>query len=145
LLQKERACLPSCFLPKEQCVTAGSALFWHSFFSKSPRPISHGNFIFQVYGFTTACFKILQDLMACPPCHSSNFMVLKLKPAVLYYEFLIDEKKPFVFYRNVCISLIVHKCILAIHSRFIGCLPLGKFIINILSSMVKPILPLILE
>jgi hypothetical protein len=32
--------------------------------------------------------------MACPPCPSSNFMVLKLKPAVLYYEFLIDEKKP---------------------------------------------------
>jgi hypothetical protein len=40
-----------------------------------------------------------------------------------------------LFYRNVCLSLIVHVyvhnvCILAIHSRFIGCLLLEKSIIN---------------
>jgi hypothetical protein len=34
------------------------------------------------------------------------------------------------FYRNVCLSLIVQICILAIHSHFIGCLPLEKSIIN---------------
>jgi hypothetical protein len=32
----------------------------------------------------------------------------------------------FLFYRNVSLSLIVHICILAIYSRFIGCLPLEK-------------------
>jgi hypothetical protein len=31
-----------------------------------------------------------------------------------------------LFYRNVCLGLIVHICILAIHSRFIGRLPLEK-------------------
>jgi hypothetical protein len=35
-----------------------------------------------------------------------------------------------LFYRNVFLSLIVHICILAIHSNFIGCLSLEKFIIN---------------
>jgi hypothetical protein len=44
-----------------------------------------------------------------------------------------------LFYGNVCLSLIVHISILAIHSRFIGCLSFEKFMIN-LSSMVKPIL-----
>jgi hypothetical protein len=38
----------------------------------------------------------------------------------------------FLFYRNVWLSLIVHICILAIHSRFIGCLLLSiiKYVIN---------------
>jgi hypothetical protein len=36
----------------------------------------------------------------------------------------------FLFYRNVCLSLTVHRCIPAIHSCFIGCLALEKFIIN---------------
>jgi hypothetical protein len=35
-----------------------------------------------------------------------------------------------LFYRNVSLNLIVHICILAIHSRFIGCLSLGKSIIS---------------
>jgi hypothetical protein len=35
-----------------------------------------------------------------------------------------------LFYRNVCLSLIVHICIPATHSRFIGCLALKKLIIN---------------
>jgi hypothetical protein len=35
-----------------------------------------------------------------------------------------------LFYRNVCLSLILHICILAIHSRFIGCLSLEKSISN---------------
>jgi hypothetical protein len=35
-----------------------------------------------------------------------------------------------LFYRNICLSLIVHICILAIHSRFIGWLLLEKSIIN---------------
>jgi hypothetical protein len=33
-----------------------------------------------------------------------------------------------LFYRNVSVNLIVHICILAIHTRFIGCLPLEKSI-----------------
>jgi hypothetical protein len=37
-----------------------------------------------------------------------------------------------LFYRNVSLSLIVHTCIFAIHSRFIGCLPLEDSIINYL-------------
>jgi hypothetical protein len=45
-----------------------------------------------------------------------------------------------LFYRNASLSLIVHICILALHSRFIGCL----LIINALTLMVKLILPLIL-
>jgi hypothetical protein len=43
----------------------------------------------------------------------------------------------FLFYRNVSLSLIVHICILAIYSRFIGCLPLEK---SHFLSMVKLIL-----
>jgi hypothetical protein len=35
-----------------------------------------------------------------------------------------------LFYRNVSLNLIVPICILAIHSRFIGCLPIEKYIIN---------------
>jgi hypothetical protein len=35
-----------------------------------------------------------------------------------------------LFYRNVFLSLILHICILAIHSNFIDCLPIEKSIIN---------------
>jgi hypothetical protein len=43
-----------------------------------------------------------------------------------------------LFYRNVFLSLIVHICILAIHSRFIDYLHLEI-------SIIKPILPFILR
>jgi hypothetical protein len=39
----------------------------------------------------------------------------KINPRVLSHH---------LFYRNVCLSLIVDICILAIHRRFTGCLPL---------------------
>jgi hypothetical protein len=35
-----------------------------------------------------------------------------------------------LFYRKVCLSLMVHICILAIHCRLISCLPLENSIIN---------------
>jgi hypothetical protein len=34
----------------------------------------------------------------------------------------------FLFYRNVSLNLIVPICILALPSRFIGCLPIEKYI-----------------
>jgi hypothetical protein len=38
-----------------------------------------------------------------------------------------------LFYRNVCLSLLyTYVCIRAVHSRFIGCLPLEISIINLL-------------
>jgi hypothetical protein len=47
----------------------------------------------------------------------------------------------FLFYRNVSLSLIVHICILAIYSRFIGCLPLEKLILSlILGSLLLTII-----
>jgi hypothetical protein len=52
----------------------------------------------------------------------------------------------FVLWKRL--SLLNRTHILALHSRFIGCLPLAKSIINqlinALSLMIKPIFPLIL-
>jgi hypothetical protein len=41
-----------------------------------------------------------------------------------------ENKSRVLLYRNVFLSLIVHICIVAMHSCFIGCLPLEKSIIN---------------
>jgi hypothetical protein len=47
-----------------------------------------------------------------------------------YYKKKTNQECYLIFYFIKTFVLIVHKCILAVHSRFIGWLPLEKSIIN---------------
>jgi hypothetical protein len=53
---------------------------------------------------------------------------LVIKSNFIYLMYLQSDQKEnksrvdFMFYRNVCLTLIVRRIIIAMHSRFIGCL-----------------------
>jgi putative copper export protein len=71
-------------------------------------------------------------------CHFAEILVI-LSWILEIHRYLLQGAKQenksrvlprLLFYRNICLSLIVHMCILVIHSRFIGCLPFEKCIID---------------
>jgi hypothetical protein len=75
------------------------------------------------------------------PRHNVCKSTPKYLPIGLHKVYLQSDQecyhKNLLFCRNVYLRFTVHICILAIHSRFIGCLPLEKSIINEIIINIK--------